>query len=315
MADLIPGFRMVATLGQGARSIIYQVVEEGTGAMRALKRVVRRESDDERFIVQVETEYEVSHGIEHPNLRHSYALHRNKKWLQTNEVMLVMDYVPGKTLEQHRPNRLDHFLTIFRRVCRGMAALHQKGFVHADMKPNNIVIGPQGIVKVIDFGQSCPIGHKKERIQGTPDYIAPEQVRRAPLDQRTDVFNLGATMYWVLTGANYPTELPAHLRSGVEVVKSERPLSPKEINDKFPLALSQLIMDCCKTNPKDRPQTMAQVESRLQLVQKLWRSKLDDLRASKRSPAAAAGAAEAVDAAPLQKSPDAPSPAPDTKES
>jgi serine/threonine-protein kinase len=261
--------------------------------MRALKRVCRRDGDDERFIAQVEIEYDVSHRIEHANLRHSLHLHRNKKWLQTNEVMLVMEYVPGKTLEQHRPNRLDHFLTIFRRVCRGLHALHQKGFIHADMKPANVIVGPQGIVKVIDFGQSCAIGHKKERIQGTPDYIAPEQVRRAPLDQRTDVFNLGATMYWVLTGANHPTELPAHLRSGVEVVKSERPLSPKEINPKFPLALSQLIMDCCKSNPKDRPLNMAQIESRLHIVQKMWRSKLEELRAGKRRAASEAGPKDA----------------------
>jgi serine/threonine-protein kinase len=140
-------------------------------------------------------------------------------------------------------------------------------------------------VKIIDFGQSCAIGHKKERVQGTPDYIAPEQVRRSTLDQRTDVFNLGATMYWVLTGINYPTELPGHLRGGVEIVKSDKPMTPKEINDKFPLALSQLIMDCCKSNPKDRPANMQQVESRLLIVQKLWRKKLADLRASKRTAA------------------------------
>jgi serine/threonine-protein kinase len=285
LAELIPGYRVVGTLGKGARSTILQVVEEGTGVIRALKRVVRRENDDDRFIVQVETEYKVSHGIEHANLRHSLSLHREKKWRQTNEIRLLMEYVPGKTLDQHRPNRLDHFLSIFRRVCRGLHALHQQGFVHADMKPNNIIVGPQGIVKIIDFGQSCAIGHKKERIQGTPDYIAPEQVRRSTLDQRTDVFNLGATMYWVLTGANFPTDLPAHLRSGVEVVKSDRPLSPKEINDKFPLTLSQLIMDCCKSNPKDRPQDVGNVESRLYLIQQRWRQKLAELKTSKRKAA------------------------------
>ena len=138
-------------------------------------------------------------------------------------------------------------------------------------------------MKIIDFGQSCPIGHKKDRIQGTPDYIAPEQVRRLNLDQRTDVFNLGATMYWVLTGKTYPTELPAHLRRSVEIVKSEKPLSPKEINDKFPLVLSQLIMDCCKSNPNDRPGDAKQVESRLKMVQTLWRQKLDELKAKRRT--------------------------------
>ncbi len=288
LASLIPGYRHVATLGQGARSTIFHVVEELTGHYYAIKRVVRKESDDQKFIEQVEIEYKVSHGVEHPHLRHSLALHRNKKWLQTNEVMLLMEYVPGRTLEQHRPNRLEHFLIIFQKVARGLSALHAHGYVHADMKPNNVVVGTEGVVKIIDFGQSCPIGHRKERIQGTPDYIAPEQVHRSTLDQRTDVFNLGATMYWVLTGRTYPTDLPAHLRGAVEMVKSDRPQSPKEINDKFPLSLSQLVMDCCKTNPNDRPQNMEQVSSRLQMVHRLWRQKLDELRAGRRAEQAAA---------------------------
>ena len=283
MAELIPGYRTVGTLGHGAHSTIYHVVQASTGQYFALKRVIKKEPEDQRFIDQVEAEYKVSHGIEHPHIRHSVALHRNKKWLQTNEVMLLMEFVPGRTVEEHRPNRLDHFLTIFRKVAKGLSALHREGYVHADMKPNNILVGPGGIVKIIDFGQSCPIGHKKERIQGTPDYIAPEQVSRSTLDQRTDVYNLGATMYWVLTEETYSTELPAHLRSNLEVVKGQKRRSPKEINEKFPLALSQLIVDCCKSNPNDRPPDVRQVESRLKMVQTLWRQKLDELKAGRRA--------------------------------
>ncbi len=283
MAAVIPGYRVIATLGQGARSLIYHVVEESTGRFYALKRVVRKTAEDQRFIEQVEIEYEVSHGIDHPHLRRSIALHRNKKWLQTNEVMLVMEYVAGTTMDKHRPSRLDHFLIIFRKIVSGLAALHEHGFVHADMKPNNIILGPDGAVKIIDFGQSCRIGHKKLRIQGTPDYIAPEQVRRLSLDQRTDVFNLGATMYWVLTGQTYPTDLPQTRRENVTIVKAKRPQSPKEINDKIPLALSQLIMDCCKKNPIERPADMKQVESRLKLVQTLWRKRLEEMRAKRKN--------------------------------
>ena len=283
MAELIPGYRTVGKLGQGAHSTIYHVVQSSTGQYFALKRVIKKEPEDQRFIDQVEAEYKVSHGIEHPHIRHSVALHRNKKWLQTNEVMLLMEFVPGRTVEEHRPNRLDHFLTIFRKVAKGLSALHREGYVHADMKPNNILVGPGGVVKIIDFGQSCPIGHKKERIQGTPDYIAPEQVSRSTLDQRTDVYNLGATMYWVLTDQTYSMELPAHLRSGLEVVKGQKQRSPKEINEKFPLALSRLIVDCCKSNPNDRPPDVRQVESRLTMVQTLWRQKLDELKAGRRA--------------------------------
>lgn len=282
MPEIMPGFRIVGTLGQGARSTILQVLEESTGKFFALKRVVKNDADDQKFIDQVEIEFKVANGIEHAHLRRAEALHRNKKWLQVNEVCLLMEYVPGRTLEQHRPNRLDHFLIIFRKVSLGLAALHDYGFVHADMKPNNVVLGSGGIVKIIDFGQSCPIGHRKERIQGTPDYMAPEQVRRLPLDQRTDVFNLGATMYWVLTEQNYPTDVPSGIRANIEVVRADKPMTPKEVNPKFPLSLSQLVMDCCQSNPKDRPRDMRQVEKRLRVVQSLWRKKLDELKAQHR---------------------------------
>ena len=99
-------------------------------------------------------------------------------------------------------------MLIFRMVANGLGAMHLQGYIHCDIKPNNILINPNGSIKIIDLGQSCRNGTTKTRIQGTPDYIAPEQVRRQPLDQRTDVFNLGATMYWALTGKNVPTLIP-----------------------------------------------------------------------------------------------------------
>ncbi len=257
------------------------MVHQATGKHYALKRVVRREPDDQRFIEQVETEYEVCHPLKHAHIRQCISIHRNKKLLRTVEVLMIMEYIEGLTIEQHRPNRLEHFLAIFRKVAAGLHALHESGHVHADIKPNNILLGKNGVVKVIDFGQSCPIGHRKKRIQGTPDYIAPEQVRRLNLDQRTDVYNLGATMYWTLTGINYPTEIAG--ASAADISRSDAPRSPREINDKFPLALSQLIMECCKSNPKDRPKDMVQVDGRLKTVQNLWRQKLEGLKASKRA--------------------------------
>src|SRR5207253_76651 len=82
----------------------------------------------------------------------------------------------------------------FIETAKALQALHRQGFVHCDLKPNNILLGPTGQVKVIDLGQACPVGTAKKRIQGTPDYIAPEQVKCIPVSVRTDVFNLGATL-------------------------------------------------------------------------------------------------------------------------
>ena len=284
MPSELPGYRVLKQIGVGARSKISLAVEVKSGRNVAVKHVVRAGAEDDPFITQVETEYEVSSNINHRYLRSSYFIHRVRKLLQVKEVWLVMEYVDGLHLEQARPNRLNTFLTLFRKVARGLDAMHEAGYVHTDIKPTNIMIAQGGVVKIIDFGQSCRIHHRKVRIQGTPDYIAPEQVRRAPLDQRTDVFNLGATMYWVLTSMKYPTEIRGtDSRGGISLVTSDRPIAPVELNDKIPLALSKLVMECCRDKPADRPADMKQLIARLAVVQKLWKKHREAIRAERQS--------------------------------
>ena len=134
------------------------------------------------------------------------------------------------------------------------------------MKPNNIIRMSDGTVKIIDLGQACAIGTKKERIQGTPDYIAPEQVHRREITPATDIYNLGATMYWVLTKKNIPTAMSGKgdsLVEGLDGAMIARPKPAHEINGKVPPALSELINDCVEPEPENRPATMDAVMERL----------------------------------------------------
>lgn len=273
----------------GAGSRISIAVEVKSGKTFAVKHVVRNTADDQRFIDQIENEYKVSHGIDHPHLRHSFHIHRVRKLLAVKEVFLVMDYIDGLPVETARPNRLTTFLTLFQKVAAGLDAMHHAGWVHADIKPTNIMLAARGVVKIIDFGQACPLGHRKERVQGTPDFIAPEQVRRLRLDQRTDVFNFGATMYWVLTSEKYPTAIRGQdARGGISLMSADKPIAPVELNDKIPVSLSNLVMECCRENPAERPADMKQVAGRLAVIQKLWRKHRDELRAKLRGAAATA---------------------------
>ncbi|MBI1825688.1 MAG: serine/threonine protein kinase [Planctomycetes bacterium] len=284
--DPLPGFRILKQIGVGAASKIYTSVELRTNKSFAVKHVIRNSADDDRFLEQAETEFACSSQIDNPYLRRSVSIHRIRKLLQTREIYLVMELVDGLTLDVARPNRLNTFLTLFQKISAGLTALHDAGWVHADIKPINIMLAPKGIVKIIDFGQACKIGHRKERVQGTPDYIAPEQVRRLPLDQRTDVFNLGATMYWTLTSMNYPTAIRGQdARPGVAVLAHDKPVAPIELNDKIPLALSKLVMECCNENPEERPVDMKQVSARLSVVQDLWRKFRENVRAGKKGQA------------------------------
>lgn len=276
MANFLNRYRLGEQIGTGAGSIIYLSTDLLTGKVCAVKHVRRNVAEDDRFIEQVEAEYAVSHALDNPALRKSYEIHHVKKLFKTREVYVAMEYVDGLPLETARPNRLNTFLILFQKIAAGLDAMHEAGFVHADIKPSNIMIARGGVVKIIDFGQTCAMNHKKQRVQGTPDYIAPEQVRRLQLDRRTDVFNLGATMYWVLTSEKYPTAIRGAAERGtVNLTSAEKPLAPIELNDKIPLALSTLVMECCRQNPTERPQNMKQLTSRLLAVQKHWNKQIE----------------------------------------
>src|SRR6266498_1400419 len=212
MGQKLLQYDVLEKLGEGARSTIYAVMDPVTGKKFALKHVIRDEQKDIRFVEQMETEFELSRQFNHPNLRRSYDLKIQKALLlKVTEAFLVMELVEGLPLDVKLPRDaqgqpdLIPIIDAFIGAASGLKAMHQMGYAHCDIKPNNILRNDRGEVKVIDFGQSCRIGTVKERIQGTPDYIAPEQVARRPISVQTDVFNLGATLYWALTGKVIPT--------------------------------------------------------------------------------------------------------------
>lgn len=268
---ILTGYDIVSRIGRGAGAVISLARDTANARHVAVKHVVRRTPEDDRFIAQAENEYTVASGFTHESLRQCFDIVRVRKWLKTRELVLVMEYVEGERLEDACPENLGEIIGIFRQVAEGLHALHQHGFVHADIKPNNILLPRSGGVKIIDFGQSCPLGHTKERVQGTPDYIAPEQVLRHALDQRTDVYNLGATMYWVVTGKWFKTMVtvasPTATRIALESQRGNLP--PHELNPKVPLPLSKLVMECCATAKDDRPRDMREVISRLEVAEHL----------------------------------------------
>lgn len=280
MSFVLQGYRVNQQVGTGAGSRIYAGVKIDTNEPVAIKRIIRKSSDDDIYLQQVENEYTVSNRIKSKYIRHSYELHKLRKRLQIRELVLVMEYVDGLSVEDARPNRLNTFLKVAARAAAGLHAMHEHGYIHTDIKPSNVMIVRGGAVKLIDFGQSCTIGFKKERIQGTPDYIAPEQVRKMPLDQRTDVFNLGATMYWLLTSECYPTALGERPRGeAITFVPSDKPIEPIELNDKIPRSLSNLVMECCRDNPAERPADMRILIARLENIRQLWKKQLGSMRA------------------------------------
>jgi serine/threonine-protein kinase len=214
----------------------------------------------------METEFEVSKQFSHPNLRRCLNLKVNKSLLvKVVEAVMVMEYVEGRPLERSLPGDLSEVIQTFIDAAKGLQAMHKLGWAHCDIKPNNILRGNDGKTTVIDFGQSCRIGTVKERIQGTPDYIAPEQVDRLPISEATDVFNLGATLYWATTGKHIPTRYHAKRKGENSFVVDSLFKTPQELNPQVPTHVSEIIMQSVATHPRKRPQSMEEVIRKLEL--------------------------------------------------
>ena len=257
-------FTIIKRIGTGARSTIYMATDDTDNTDIALKRVIFERPEDSRIFEQVETEYKVGSRIDHPCVRKCHKLKKIRSMFKVKEMLLSMEFFDGPNLEDSPPLSLLDVLLVFRMVAGGLNAMHQQGFVHCDIKPNNILLSTAGAIKIIDLGQSCRIGTTKRRIQGTPDYIAPEQVRRKPLGPKTDIFNLGATVYWALTGKHIPTLIPKKDSLGLPIPQKRR--APHELKKQLPIGISKFVMDCVEDNPANRPRDMMTVISRLDLL-------------------------------------------------
>ena len=255
---------MLGRLGEGAASVIYAVSEPKSGQVYALKHVERRGPKDDRFIAQLENEFQISQSFKHPALRRSVDLKINRTLLRkVVDAGLVMELVDGTPLDQDLPEDIGRVVNIFVQAAAALGALHYLRYVHCDFKPHNIMVLADGTIKLVDFGQAARIGTAKDRVQGTPDFIAPEQVKRKTVTERTDVYSFGASLYWALTGKRVPTLFT--------VEKDERKLlveqafsTPYQLRPEVGETLSRLAMECVKVHPLARPGTMGEVARRLE---------------------------------------------------
>lgn len=272
------GYKVLARIGQGAASTIYAVQEPRSKQVYALKHVVKKGDKDDRFLEQCELEASIGAKLDHPNIRRIEKILRIRKLFRTTEVGLLMELVDAATLDRRLPTSAEEAVHIFSQVAHGMAHMHSRGFVHADMKPINVMVTEDRRVKIIDLGQACEIGTIKKRIQGTPGYMAPEQAHREAITAQTDIYNFGATAYWVLVGEVIPTSLPPKdennsLYSGaIDPDMVKLPVPPAQRLPEggrrgnsygVPDSLSDLIMECIQLRPDERASSMEHVAERL----------------------------------------------------
>ena len=265
-------YTILAKLGEGAASTLYAVQNPKTKQVSALKHVEKTDEKSQRFLDQVEQEYAIGSKLDHPSIRKITKLIRHRKMFKVTAVSMIMELVDAMTLDQQLPKNHGQAVDIFIQIAGGLAHMHERGFVHADIKPNNVLIGEGNTVKIIDLGQACATGTIKKRIQGTPGYMAPEQAHRSEITPKTDIYNFGAMMYWILVGEVIPTALPPKnaqdglLTGAVDTDDISLPEPPHTRNPRIHPLLSKQIMDCIHPLQDDRPESMQSVVNRLELI-------------------------------------------------
>src|SRR6266540_4346572 len=150
--DQIGLIAVLAALGKGARSNVLLVRRDGDQREYALKVVPVARRKDRKYLAQARQEFRVGQLLDHPNLVKVHAIETETDWLsRPRRVKLLLEFIPGQTLDRIASPGLGTLLRAFEQVADGVAYMHERGIVHADLKPNNIMLAP-GVVKVIDFG-------------------------------------------------------------------------------------------------------------------------------------------------------------------
>ncbi len=268
-------FEVLGELGQGAGSRILHIRDPDGLQHYAMKVVVRRSGDEDKYLDQAKHEFDVATRFDHPALLKIHDIRVIRKWFREREVRTLLEYVNGQTVEQLKEPSVPLLAVIFAEVAAAVAHMHSRGVFHADLKPNNIMVTKSGQVKVIDFGLAWLRGQKKDRVQGTPGYLAPEQMQDRTVNAATDIFNLGATIYRVLTGRMASGGM---VGAGGKFVPSQSALTPAfEINPAVPRTLSDLVNRCCAAQPHGRPPSMNDVAESLSQVTREHGVSTDDL--------------------------------------
>jgi eukaryotic-like serine/threonine-protein kinase len=265
--DPIGKFQVLGTLGAGAHSAILHIRRQADGRQYALKVVPIGTAEEKKFLEQAEHEFAVAKKLDHPNLVKILALEQVRDWLfRVKKAQLVIEYVNGKTLDQVPPLSVPKVVYILAKVAAGLAHMHRRGILHADMKPNNVMLSRAGEVKIIDYGLAWIKSEPKGRVQGTPEYMAPETVKKKLINERTDIFNFGATMYRLATFRLPPSTVSdADLPLDAELW--QRQLKPvQEVNAACPKELADLIHRCLSFNALKRPEQMKDVQVELEQI-------------------------------------------------
>jgi serine/threonine-protein kinase len=250
---LIAGrYRIIALLGRGGMGEVYRATDLTLGQSVALKFLPEQAANDLRLLERFHGEVRVARQVSHANVCRVYDIGQAE-----GMPFISMEYIDGEDLSSllTRIGRLpaDKALDVARKICAGLAAAHARGIVHRDLKPQNIMIDKRGEVVIMDFGLAA-LGTQitgREAHNGTPAYMAPEQLKGAEVTQKSDIYALGLVLYELFTGKR-PFDAKT-IRQLLDQQESGHLTSMTSIAADVDPAVERAIRRCLDPEPHKRP--------------------------------------------------------------
>lgn len=255
-AGQIPGYKVSGKLGSGAMAVVYKATQLSLDRTVAVKVLPKRFSEKPNYITRFYKEGKLAAKLNHNNIVQAIDVGESG-----GLYYFVMEYVEGKTLfddlSKGKVFTEGEALEVIIQLCEALKHAHAQGMVHRDVKPKNIMITPEGVVKLADMGlarETSDIEAAKSeqgKAFGTPYYIAPEQVRgEVDIDGRADLYSVGATLFHMVTG-----RVPFEAKTPSEVMRKhlkEPIVPPDHINTSLSSGISEVIEVMMAKNKEDR---------------------------------------------------------------
>lgn len=259
--EMLDGYRIERKVARSGMATIYRALHLASGRAVAIKIPHPEIESDPVFFERFHREAEVGQKLDHPGIVKVLAP------IPDDQIYLVMQWVDGRSLRtllgEHRPFPRERALTIALRIADALRHMHSVGVAHRDLKPENILVDDADQIKIIDFGLAASLGARRltfakfSQTMGTPDYIAPEQVRGQRGDGRSDLYALGVMLYEMLTG-----KLPFRGSNPFAIMNDRLvnpPIPPREADPDLDPHLEEILLRALERDPAHRYASAAEM--------------------------------------------------------
>src|SRR5436190_3981795 len=243
-------YRLLHRLGAGGMADVWAADDQMLDRRVALKFLLPRYSQDQQFVERFRREAAAAAGLQHPNVVGVYD-----RGEHDGVPFIAMEYVQGASLKDliDRGLSVGEAIEITRQVLAGARFAHSKGFIHRDLKPQNVLVDGEGRARVADFGIARAGSSEITQtgsVLGTAQYLSPEQAQGLPVTAASDIYSIGVMLYEALTG-RVPFEADSPVAVALKQV-SEQPRPPSRLNPQVPRALDAVVLRALAKDPANR---------------------------------------------------------------